>query len=148
VEKSEQKMIKNFINKYGDKENVIIVIGDYDKGDSNMKGKEPAICKKLRRIFKNAGFEVYLINEFRTSMLCHCCNNEAEKFMERISHKPKLFKEGKKETVHGLLRCQSITPMCQIIHNRDKNAVQNMLNITKSIFDFGIRPEKFSRIAT
>jgi hypothetical protein len=148
MQKSEQKMIKNFRNKYGNKEDIIIIIGDYDKGDYNMKGKEPVICKKLRIIFKNAGYETYLINEFRTSMLCHCCNNETEKFIERLSHKPKLYKEDKKEIVYGLLRCQSIKPLCEIIHNRDKNAVQNMLNITKSIFDFGIRPEKFSRTTT
>jgi hypothetical protein len=28
-----------------------ISVGDYDK-DNNMKGKEPTICKKFRRIFK------------------------------------------------------------------------------------------------
>ena len=27
-----------------------------------------------------------------------------------------------------------VTPQCKIIHNRDKNAVQNMLNIVKNIF--------------
>ena len=145
MQKSENKMIQNFTKKFGNKEDIIIVMGDFDKGNYNMKGKEPAICKKFRRLFKNAGFEIYLINEFRTSMSCHCCNNETEKFMERKSHKPNLFKENKTEIVHGLLRCQSITPLCQIIHNRDKNAVQNMLNITKSIFISGKRPRIFTR---
>jgi len=28
---------------------------------------KPSICKKFRRIFKNAGYKVFLINEFRTS---------------------------------------------------------------------------------
>ena len=36
----------------------------------------------------------------------------------------------------------------QIIHNRDKNAVQNMLNIVKSIFTIGRRPDIFTRINT
>ena len=65
--------------------------------------------------------------------------------MEKKSNKPKLYKENKIELCHGLLRCQSIKPLCEIIHNRDKIAVQNMLNITKSIIDFGIRPKNFSR---
>ena len=46
---------------------------------------------------------------------------------------------------HGLLRCQSVKHNCEIIHNRDKNAVQNMLNIVSSIFNTGKRPEAFCR---
>ena len=65
--------------------------------------------------------------------------------MVRKSHKPKLFKDNKNETVHGLLRCQSIKPKCEIIHNRDKNAVQNMLNIIKSVLNTGKRPDIFCR---
>ncbi len=138
-------MLKNFTKKFGNPKDTIVVFGDYDKGDYNMRGKEPTICKKIRRIFKNGNYKTYLINEFRTSKLCNCCGNELEKFLVRPSHKPKLYKEGKKEEVHGLLRCQSITPMCKIIHNRDKNAVQNMLNIVKNIFSTGERPERFRR---
>jgi len=33
----------------------------------------------------------------------------------------------------------------EILHNRDKNAVQNMLKIVKSIFNTGKRPEVFCR---
>jgi ribosomal protein L13 len=47
-------MIQNFQNKYGKPEETIFIIGDYDKGDYNMKRKEPVICKKFRRIFRNA----------------------------------------------------------------------------------------------
>ena len=46
TQKSESKMIKNFENKYGKPNKTILVVGDYDKGDNNMKGKEPTICKK------------------------------------------------------------------------------------------------------
>ena len=104
-------------------------MGDWDKGDYNMKGKEPTICKKFRRIFKNAGYKTFLINEFKTSKLCNCCNEELEMFLERESHKPKLKKENKKELVNGILRCQSVKHKSEIFHNRDKNAVQNMLNL-------------------
>lgn len=103
-----------------------------------MKGKEPIICKKFRRIFKNAGYKTYLINEFRTSKLCNKCHNELEMFLE------KPYKNGKK-LCHGLLRCQSIKPQCETIHNRDKNAVQNMLNIVNSIIKTGKRPDIFCR---
>ena len=143
IQKSESKMVKNFSNKFGEPESTIFVIGDYDKGNYNMKGVEPVICKKFRRIFKNAGYKTFLVNEFRTSKLCNCCNNELEHFLERESKKPK--NKGKIEICHGLLRCQSVTPQCKIIHNRDKNAVQNMLNIVRSVFDTGQRPSAFCR---
>ena len=146
MQKSESKMVKNFEKKFGTPENTIYVIGDYDKGSYHMKGKEPVICKKFRRIYRNAGYKTYLINEFKTSKLCNCCCEELEYFKERLSNKPKLKKENKTETVYGLLRCQSIKHKSEIIHNRDKNAVRNMLNIVKSVFETGKRPEAYCRI--
>ena len=101
-------MVKNFSNKLGKSESTIIVIGDYDKGSYNMKGIEPVICKKFRRIFKNPGYKTFLVNEFRTSKLCNCCNNELEQFLEKESKKPK--NKDKMEMCCGLLRCQSVTP--------------------------------------
>jgi transposase len=86
-----------------------------------------------------------LINEFRTSKLCNGCNEELEYFLKRPSHKPKLIKEGKIETCHGLLRCQSVNHKREIYHNRDKNAVQNMLNIVNSVLNTGKRPEIICR---
>jgi len=145
TQKSELKMVKNFSNKFGKPENTIFVMGDYDKGDYHMKGLEPVICKKFRRIFKNAGYKTFLVNEFRTSKLCNCCHNELEHFLERPSQKPKYKKENKTEICHGLLRCQSVKHNCEIIHNRDKNAVQNMLNIVSSVLNTGKRPDIFCR---
>ena len=143
TQKSESKMIKNFENKYGKPNKTILVVGDYDKDDNNMKGKEPTICKKFRRIFKNAGYKTYLVNEFITSKLCNCCNEEIEKFLEKPSKKPK--RKGEIDLCNGILRCKSVKHNCEIYHNRDKNAVQNMLKIVKSIFNTGKRPEVFCR---
>ena len=143
TQKSESKLVKNFSKKFGSPKDVVYVMGDFDKGGYNMKGKEPVICKKFRRIFRNAGYETYLVNEHKTSITCSCCHNELESFLERPSKKPK--KKGKIEPVWGLLRCQSVTPMCKVIHNRDKNAVQNMLHIVDSIFTTGERPVIFCR---
>lgn len=143
TQKSESKMIHNFKNKYGTPDETVFVMGDYDKGGYNMKGKEPVICNKFRKLFKNAGFQTYLVNEYHTSKLCNYCHNELENFMERESKKPKT--KGQLQICHGLLRCKSVTPQCQIIHNRDKNAVQNMLEIVKSLKETGKRPSCFSR---
>ncbi len=132
TQKSESKMIKNFTNKFGNSKDIIFAIGDYSKGSYNMKGLEPSICKKFRRIFKNAGIETYLINEFRTSKLCNNCHNELEYFMKRNN-----------KFIHGLLCHTDNQHKCEIIHNRDKNAVQNMLYIINSIKDTGKKPYIF-----
>ena len=144
TQKSESKMIHNFTEKFGKPKDTIFIMGDYDKNE-HMKGVEPTICKKFRRIFRNAGFETYLINEFRTSKLCNCCHNELETFLYRESKKPKDIKKNKKILVNGLLHHTDVKPECEIIHNRDKNAVQNMLYIVETLKTTGKRPEKYSR---
>lgn len=153
MQKSEAKMIKNFKSKFGTPDKVIIVFGDHDKGSHNMRGLEPSISKKFRRIFKNAGYKVFLINEFRTSKLCNCCHQELDKFLIRASNKPKDKKKNKKILVNGLLKHTvsnpegelNQIPLCTIIHNRDKNAVQNMLYIVEHIKKTGSRPEAYTR---
>lgn len=135
TQKSESKMINNFQNKYGKPDECLLVIGDWSiKG--NMKGKEPAISKRIRRIFKKQKYEIYQIDEFNTSKLCHNCCHECEGFLRRESHKPK---DKNKETgeraireVWGIRRCTN--PECAMIHNRDKNACLNMYKIVQSIF--------------
>ena len=153
TQKSESKLVKNFSNKFGKPEKTIFVIGDHDRGSHNMKGVEPIICKKIRRIFKNAGYETYLINEYCTSKLCNSCHQELEKFLTRKSNKPKDKKNNKSILVNGLLRHEVVNPtgeqehkrVCKIIHNRDKNAVQNMLYIIEQVKKTGKRPEPFVR---
>ncbi len=137
TQKSESKMIKNFTNKFGNSKDIIFAIGDYSKGSYNMKGLEPSICKKFRRIFKNAGIETYLINEFRTSKLCNNCHNELEYFMKRNN-----------KFIHGLLCHTDNQHTCEIIHNRDKNAVQNMLYIINTIKNIGKKPNIFCHTTT
>lgn len=153
TQKSESKMITNFSNKFGNSKDTLIVFGDYDKGTNNMSGIEPVICKKLRRILKNAGYNVFLINEYCTSKLCNCCHEELDKFLIRESQKPQDKKKNKKILVNGLLKHKvsnpegelNELPKCNIIHNRDKNAVQNMLYIVEQIKETGRRPEKYTR---
>ena len=144
TQKSESKMINNFKNKFGNKDDVIFVMGDYDKKD-HMKSLEPVICKRFRRLFRNAGYPIYLINEFRTSKLCNKCNEELDRFLERKSCKPNDIKNSKTIIVNGVLRHTDVKHTCELIHNRDKNAVQNMLNIVEEIKKTGKRPVKFTR---
>ena len=153
TQKSESKLINNFSNKYGKPEDTMFIIGDYDTGSYNMKGIEPIICKRIRRIFKNAGYETYLINEYCTSKLCNHCHQELDKFLIRKSKKPKDIKKNKSIIVNGLLRHQDVNSneeqeqelVCGIYHNRDKNAVQNMISIVEELKNSGKRPLCFTR---
>ncbi len=120
-------MIRNFKEKMGDEENTVVLVGDYSVKSENMKGTLPAIAKRILTIFKKFKYEVYVIDEYNTSKRCNECGEENETFHKRKSEKPKL--KGKKELVHGLLRCQSLK--YKIIHNKDKNAVKNMLKIVE-----------------
>jgi len=147
TQKSESKMIKNFSNKFGKPDDCIVVLGDYDKGEHNMKGKEPIINRRIRKIFRNNGYKVYMINEFRTSKLCNVCECCCSPFLKRESHKPKDIdkktKKGKLIEVWGLTLCENKN--CSLIHNRDKNSALNMYKITQSILDGKGRPEKYCR---
>ena len=176
VQKSEAKMLNDFQKKFGGPKKTYIILGDWCKSDHTLKGNEPTINKKFRRLFVSRGYRMYLINEFRTSKLCNGCGNELEKFHYREKSKKieivKLkkvesqqtsssststsstninwtsseIKQSEKVLCHGLLRCNSSEGQnCQTKHNRDKNAVKNMLIIVKSLFETGKRPEKFRR---
>lgn len=146
TQKSESKMIKNFTNKFG--KDALVVMGDYDKGGHNMAGLEPTICKRFRKLFTDADFCVYLVNEFKTSKVCNCCHCDLAPFHIRKSHKPKDIAKNKLITVHGLLSHTEDTHTCKLIHNRDKNAVQNMIAIVESVFTTRKRPAIFTRIHT
>jgi hypothetical protein len=147
TQKSESKMIKNLQNKYGKPEECLLVVGDWSKED-NMKGKETVISKKIKKIFTQHKYKIYLIDEFRTSKLCHKCSCECENFLYRESKKPKDKdkKTGKQiiKQVWGLKKCSN--PKCEMIHNRDKNACLNMYKIIKNIMNGKERPKEYTRI--
>jgi hypothetical protein len=135
TQKSESKLVKNFKEKFGSPNEAIFVIGDYDCGSYNMKNVEPAICKRFRKIFKDAGYDTYLINEYKTSKVCNECNGILEKYLEKNG-----------SLCNGILRCKSNTHTSVIYHNRDKNAVRNMLRIINSLQSSGKKPEVFCRV--
>ena len=152
-QRSESKMVKNFREKFGNPDNTIVIVGDFDKGNNHMRGKEPAKIKGMRKVIKNAGYKTFLINEYNTSKICNKCHSETETFHKRCSHRPQ--DHGKMIVVWGLLRCknenckrvniQGRTQFVKSIYNRDTNAVLNMLTIVKSLITKGTRPNIFRR---
>jgi hypothetical protein len=140
-------MIKNFENKFGSPEECTIILGDYDKGEHNIKGKESIINRRIRKIFRNHKYQVFMINEFRTSKLCNVCESTCDTFMKRESKNPKHKdkKTGKQKIIEvwGLTLCENKN--CSLIHNRDKNSALNMYKITQSIYKGLGRPKIYCR---
>jgi hypothetical protein len=84
-------MINRFKQKFGSPEDSIIAIGDFEQ-KKHMKYKEPIKGKEMRTLFRKNGYNVYLVDEFRTSCKCSNCGGDTNRFMMRGNPKP--FKRG------------------------------------------------------
>jgi hypothetical protein len=146
----------------GGPEEVVIVIGDYS--DSTMKGQEPTITKRLRKLFKEYGYNVFLIDEFNTSKLCNNCGQEMKNLvldakrrkLDKYIPATKAGEEANGKEIWKLMRCQSCESahksllhkprtQCISIHNRDHNACKNMLVIVYARMCGKDRPEPWRR---
>ena len=138
--KNEQKMINNFKKIFGKPEEVIIAIGDWEQ-KKQMKYKEPTKGIGMRKLFRQNGYKVYLVDEFRTSCMCSICKNEigrCEKFIIRKNPKP--YKSGN-ILVHGLLTCKK----CSGVWNRDVNSATNIYRIARNAINGLERPKYLCR---
>uniref|UniRef100_A0A6C0C7T5 Cas12f1-like TNB domain-containing protein n=1 Tax=viral metagenome TaxID=1070528 RepID=A0A6C0C7T5_9ZZZZ len=129
--KSESKMINNFKEKMGKPNDTIIVFGDYSK-EGTMKGSEPHISKRLKKVFVQNKYKLYEINEYNTSKLCNKCSCVTEN----------IEKSGSK--IWKLLRCTS--EKCLTYHDRDLNAVRNMKKIVSHVISGKGRPREYTNI--
>jgi len=139
TQKSESKFMKQVKDKFGDPEDCLIVYGDWSP-DKTKKFQEPAISKRLRKVFRNYGFQVLMIDEYYTSKTCHNCGGFNECF-----HKHRKKSSDEVGKVWGLLRCTNNNVNCKQIHNRDTNACRNMLAIAQSVMDGKGIPDPFKR---
>ena len=96
---------------------------------------------------QNNDYEVYMINEFRTSKTCNVCGSYCNTFMKRESkipkHIDKITGKGQIIEVWGLTLCENKN--CSQIHNRDKNSALNMYKIVESIYKGQGRPKIYCR---
>lgn len=136
--KHEQKMINRFKKIFGNQEDIIIAFGDWEQ-KQHMKYKEPTKGKGIRKLFRENGYRIYLVDEYRTSCMCSkCCEGKCEKFITRENPKP--YNKGK-ILVHGALICKK----CNAVWNRDVNGATNIFRIVKNIIDKRERPKYLCR---
>jgi hypothetical protein len=140
TKKSEQKMINNFKKKFGNPEDVIISIGDWQQ-KHQMKFKEPTIGIGIRSLFRKNKYNVFLVDEFRTSCRCSKCEGGiCEKFLPRKNPRPN------KEDIRlcwGLLRCKNGCGTW----NRDRNSASNIYKISLNAIKKVARPSYLCRIS-
>ena len=79
-----ETMIKKFANKFGTKDEVVIMMGDWSE-TKQMKNCDPSKGKGIRRIFKEYGYELYIVDEYRTS--CRLYETGEELINMRNEHK-------------------------------------------------------------
>jgi hypothetical protein len=122
IKRNEQKMISDFRRMYGNPENLVICIGDWEQRQQ-MKYKEPTLGIGMRSLLRKNKYKVFLVDEFRTSCKCsNCDGGVCEKFMVRNNPRPN---KDDKLLVHGLLRCKSGCGEW----NRDRNGSSNIYKI-------------------
>ena len=127
--RSEDNMMNRFAAKMESPKKTLLVIGDWSKG--GIKGSQPTITKKLRKIFIKRGYDCCLIWEHNTSKICSHCHGYANP----IENPQKA--DGSK--IWKLIKCET----CRSIHNRDHNATKNMMYIFTKMIKGRKRPKKF-----
>ncbi len=120
--RSEDRMVNRFRAKFGKKDEVVLGWGDWSSG-SHMKFLEPTKGVGMRKLFTRAGYEVLLVDEFRTSCTCYGCQGGACVKFKYVKN-PRPWRREKRSEVlcHGLLSCQN----CKRLWNRDRNGSLNI----------------------
>jgi hypothetical protein len=138
TKKSEQKMINRFKKIFGNEKEVVVCFGDYEQ-KQHMKFKEATKGKGMRTLFRKAGFQTYLVDEFRTSCMCSNCEiGICKKTMVRKNPKP--YRTGN-IIVHGLICCKNGCGYW----NRDVNGATNIYKIAYNAINNKERPNYLSR---
>lgn len=125
--RSEDNMVNNFhkklISNNIPSNKVVLLYGDYSESKC-MKNNEPSKGKSMRRLFRNHGYNVYLVNEYNTSKKNFINGQDTETFRTRLN------KSNNMQEVHGLLRSENIpndNSRTHILLNRDYNGSMNIL---------------------
>ena len=130
TQRSESLMLNRFEEKFGPPDKVVIGFGDWDQGSRQMKFHEPTKGKGMRKLFRKAGYQVYLVDEYHTSCQCYNCaraEGRCEPFREVVNPRPWRREERPLVTCHGLVKCKT----CRRLWNRDVNSSLNILRIMK-----------------
>ena len=155
--RSEDHFMNEFEKKFGGKNDVVVVFGDWSDGGHTMKNQAPTKGKGMRDVFRRTKkYLVFLVDEFHTSKKCSSCGHDLEKCddFRRPSSRPWMRAKGKTEVPHGLLRCKNVDCQASLkgdgtstfrLWNRDVNATINMLACIRKAKAGRARPNFLTR---
>ena len=135
-------MVNRFRKKFGGKDEVVLGWGDWSQGSHPKRFLEPVKGVGMRKLFTRVGYEVLLVDEFRTSCTCFGCEGgECKKF--KYVENPRPWMREKRPTVlrHGLLSCKN----CKQLWNRDRNGSLNIMRCAQAARRGEERPSYMTR---
>lgn len=127
-----KRSVDNFLNTfeelYGPPSSTVLCVGDWEQRQGISFGKAPTMGAGVRSWFRKRGYQVYLVDEYRTSITCNKCKSENEyNFLKRPDPRPW---KSENQKVWGLARCTN--DLCRAVHNRDVNASCNLHEIAST----------------
>ena len=131
--RTEDNMLNKIENKYG--KDIKIIIGDWSIGKQMRNFISTPNLSIKRKL--NTRFEVYNIDEFRTS----CLNYKTEELCNNLYLPDKRNIERK---IHSILTFKMENKRKGCI-NRDKNGCKNIQKVFNHYIETGQRPEKYKR---
>jgi len=138
-QKLDSELINNFKETFGPPATTVVFWGDWSE-NKNRRFFEPIIGKGLRQVFRKAGYQVYLVREFKTSKMCSECQNDqaiCNEFRYVKNPRPKSRQRFPTIMCHGLLRCRT----CYRLWNRDSNAATNIWIAANAAVNGNERPQ-------
>jgi len=123
--------------------NTLILVGNWNEGNT-MKYQESTKGKGLRSLFRQAGYNVKTVDEFRTSCRCSFCQvDQGVCATFRSVDNPRKWRRAVQPKVirHGLTRCS----LCQRLWNRDNNGASNMWRVGHAFMTGQNRPAYLCR---
>lgn len=127
-QKSESNMINNFRKKYGSPKNTVILMGDFSQ-KHQMKFCEPTKGKSIRKLFKDAGYQLNLVQEYNTSKRLFNSGEELANFK---------WDKKRNKYVHRLLGSS-------ILKSRDNEKKAIYKPLMDDLLDCGYRPTIINR---
>jgi len=143
-QKSEDKFLNNIEKTYGNKDGVLICIGDWSNKNT-IKGMGSTMGIGLKKLVAKK-YNTVLIDEYNTSKLCCNCHKEND---NKVINSECLFRllTCKHCNVGSFENLNNPTLKCSKFLNRDMNSCINMQCIVKSYLkENRKRPKEFTRI--
>lgn len=136
TQRSEAQFINRFRSKFGPPATTLVCLGNWSQ-NNHRRFHQPVKGKGFRDMFRRAGYDVVLVDEFRTSCTCSTCQIPTAKCKEvQLPFERRSPQQPHRTRIHGLLQCSH----CERKWNRDTNAAINIARAARAELNGVARP--------